>query len=65
MHVLLITSSSLSARPEVLLYKKRHKIEDSLGWLRDWRRVATRYEQYTHTFFSSICIAASFIFYLR
>ena len=65
MHILLITFSSLPARPEVLLYEKSHKIEDSFGWIKDWRRIATRYDQYAHTFFSSICIAASFIFYLR
>ena len=46
------------------LYKKRHKIENSFGWLKDWRRIATRYDRCAHTFFSSICIAASFIFYL-
>jgi transposase len=39
------------------LYKKRHKIENSL--------TATRYDRCAHIFFSSICIAASFIFYLR
>jgi putative transposase len=47
------------------LYKKRHKIENSFGWLKDWRRIAMRYARCAHSFFSSICIAASFIFYLR
>ena len=47
------------------LYKKRHKIENSFGWLKDWRRIAMRYDRCAHTFFSSICIAATFIFYLR
>jgi hypothetical protein len=65
MHILLITSSSLPARPEVLLYEKRHKIEDSLGWIKDWRRIATRYNQYAHTFFSSTCIAASHLRRMR
>ena len=46
-------------------YKKRHKIENTFGWLKDWRRIAMRYDRCAHTFFSSICIAASFIFYLR
>ena len=32
--------------------------------LKDWRRVATRYDRCTHTFFSAICIAAIVIFYL-
>jgi transposase len=47
------------------LYKKRHKIENSFSWLKDWRRIATRYDRCAHAFFSSICLAASFIFYLR
>jgi transposase len=47
------------------LYKKRHKIENSFGWIKDWRRIATRYDRCAHAFFSAICIAASFIFYLR
>ena len=33
--------------------------------LKDWRRVATRYDQCAHTFFSAICIAAFVIFYLN
>jgi transposase len=47
------------------LYKKRHKIENSFAWIKDWRRIAMRYDRCAHTFFSSICVAASFIFYLR
>ena len=33
--------------------------------LKDWRRVATRYDRYAQTFFSAICIAAFVIFYLN
>jgi hypothetical protein len=33
--------------------------------LKDWRRIATRYDRCAHTFFSSICIAASLAFYLN
>ncbi|AFW02653.1 hypothetical protein B932_3108 [Gluconobacter oxydans H24] len=33
--------------------------------LKDWRRVATRYDRCAHTFMSAIHIAASFIFYLK
>jgi transposase len=35
------------------------------GKLKDWRRIATRYDRCAHTFFSAICIAAIFIFYLN
>ena len=47
------------------LYKQRHKIEIMFGYLKDWRRIAMRYDRCTHTFFSAICIAFSVIFYLN
>ena len=47
------------------LYKTRHKIENMFGKLKDWRRIATRYDRCAHTFFSSICIAAAVVFYLN
>jgi hypothetical protein len=33
--------------------------------LKDWRRIATRYDRCAHTFFSAICIAATLAFYLN
>jgi hypothetical protein len=36
-----------------------------LGRLKDWRRIAMHYDRCTHTFFSTICIAATVIFYLN
>ncbi|MFT8417297.1 MAG: IS5 family transposase [Acetobacter sp.] len=47
------------------LYKKRHLIENMFAKLKDWRRVATRYDRCAYTFMSAIHIAASFIFYLK
>lgn len=46
------------------LYKQRHKIENMFGWLKDWRRIAMRYDRCAHTFFSAICIAAVVMFWL-
>ncbi len=46
------------------LYRKRHKVENLFAKLKDWRRIATRYDRCAHTFFSSICIAAAVIFWL-
>jgi len=46
------------------LYKKRHKIENMFGRLKDWRRIHTRYDRCAHTFFSTICIAAIVIFWI-
>lgn len=47
------------------LYKQRHKIEIMFGRLKDWRRIAIRYDRCAHTFFSAICLAATVIFYLN
>ena len=48
-----------------VLYKQRHKVENMFAKLKDWRRIATRYDRCAHTFFSAICIAASVAFYLK
>ena len=47
------------------LYKQRHKIENLFGKIKDWRRIAMRYDRCAHTFFSAICIASSIIFFLN
>ena len=46
------------------LYKQRHKVENMFGKLKDWRRIATRYDRCAHTFFSAICIAAIVIWWI-
>ena len=46
------------------LYRQRHKVENLFAKLKDWRRVATRYDRCAHTVFSAICIAATVIFWL-
>jgi hypothetical protein len=35
------------------------------GRIKDWRRIATRYDRCAHSFFSSICSAATVCFYLN
>jgi transposase len=49
---------------DAILYRQRHRIEIMFGRLKDWRRIATRYDRCAHTFFSAICIAATVIFWL-
>ncbi len=46
------------------LYKRRNLIERLFGRLKDWRRIATRYDRCAHTFYSAICIAATVSFWL-
>jgi transposase len=45
-------------------YKKRHKVENLFAKLKDWRRIAMRYDRCVHTFKSAIYIAAIVIFWL-
>jgi transposase len=46
------------------LYRQRHRIEIMFGRLKDWRRIAMRYDRCAHTFFSAITLAATVIFWL-
>ena len=46
------------------LYKQRHKIENVFARIKDWRRVATRYDRCSHTCMSAISIAATLCYWL-
>ena len=50
--------------PHKTLYKARHKIENLFAKLKDWRRIAPRYDRCAHTFRSAIYLAATVIFWL-
>lgn len=45
-------------------YKRRSRIKIMFGRLKDWRRVATRYDRCPETFFSAIALAATVLFWL-
>jgi transposase len=45
-------------------YRKRNRIEIMFGRLKDWRRVATRYDRNPKVFLSAIALAAIVIFWL-
>jgi len=45
-------------------YCRRNRIEIMFGRLKDWRRVATRYNRCPTTFFSTVTLAATVIFWL-
>jgi putative transposase len=44
------------------LYRQRQKSENLFARLKDWRRIANRYDRCAHTFMSAITIAATFCF---
>jgi transposase len=46
-------------------YKRRNRIEIMIGRLKDWRRVATRYDKFPKVFLSAVAHAATVMFWLR
>ena len=58
------SNRTVSIPCDVSLYRQRSKIEIMFGRLKDWRRIAMRYDRCAHTFFSAICLAATVIFWL-
>ena len=47
------------------LYRQRQRVEIAFGRLKDWRRIATRYDRCATTFFGAITLAANVIFWLE
>jgi transposase len=45
-------------------YKRRNRIEIMFGRLKDWRRVATRYDRCPKVFLSAVALAATVMFRL-
>ena len=46
------------------LYHLRHRIENMFARLKDWRRIATRYDRCTILFLSACALAATVIYWL-
>lgn len=49
---------------DAVLYKKRHKIENMFGRLKDWRRVAMRFDRRADIFLSACALAAIVLFWI-
>ena len=47
------------------LYRTRHKVENLFARLKDWRRIATRYDRCAHTFMAAVTLAAIMIFWIN
>ena len=50
---------------DATLYRQRHRIEIMFGRLKDWRRIAMRYDRCAHPFFAAITLAATVTFSLN
>lgn len=57
-------SRSKAVRYDKRRYKRRNRIEIMFGRLKDWRRVATRYDRCPKVFLSAIALVATFIYWL-
>ncbi len=49
---------------DTALYKRRHQIENTFARLKDWRRIATRYDRCPKVFLSACALAAIVMFWL-
>ncbi len=49
---------------DTALYRQRHRIENMFGKLKDWRRMATRYDKPARNFLSTVSLAAAVAFWL-
>jgi len=45
-------------------YRRRNRIEIMFGRLKDWRRIATRYDRCAKTCLSAVALAATVMFWL-
>jgi transposase len=62
--ILLCKNRKLASAYDKVLHRQRHRIENALARIKDWRPVVTRHDRCAHTCFSAICIAAVVIFWL-
>jgi transposase len=46
------------------IYRRRHKIENFFCFIKDWRRVATRYDKLACNFLAAVNIAAA-LYWIR
>ena len=58
------TSRKKTIKYDKRRYKRRNRIEIMFGRLKDWRRVATRYDRCPETYLSAIALAATVLFWL-
>ncbi|MEY4981824.1 MAG: hypothetical protein RIR62_90 [Pseudomonadota bacterium] len=58
------TSRGKAVRYDKRRYKRRNRIEIMCGRLKDWRRIATRYDRCPKVFLSAVALAAAVIFWL-
>ncbi|MFT6460181.1 MAG: transposase [Pseudophaeobacter arcticus] len=61
---LAVSNAKTPVKYDKRCYKHRNRIEIMFGRLKDWRRVATRYDRCPTAFLSAIALAATVIFWV-
>jgi transposase len=51
-------------RFEKKAYKQRHRIENAFCRLKDFRRIATRYDRLARNFLASVCLVAAIVWWI-
>ena len=46
------------------LYQERRRIENAFGRLKDFRRIATRYDRLARNFLASVCLVAALVWWI-
>jgi transposase len=41
------------------IYRKRHRVENYFCRIKDWRRIATRYDKLARNFTAAVCLVAA------
>jgi len=56
-----ISARSRKLHYDRILYKERNRIERFFSKIKQFRRIATRYDKLANSFFSFVCLAAAFL----
>ena len=51
-------------RHDKAAYKRRNVIERCFGRLKDFRRIATRYDKLAENYFSALCLVAAVVYWM-
>jgi len=58
------SSRNKKFRHDKQVYKKRNVVERCFGRLKDWRRIATRYDKLAQNFLSALCFVATLAYWI-
>ena len=51
-------------RKQPFIYKLRWRIESAFNRLKDFRRIATRYDRLARNYLASVCLAAALVWWI-